>query len=81
MRWSNLGNGSNFDRSNMNMTWNVGAGVRLLGHLELGVGYNFGIGKTGKAIFENITDIAGDSRDWQLRYRTNTFQVQLAYLF
>lgn len=81
MRWSNLFTDSNFDRSNMNMTWNVGAGVRLLGHLEIGVGYNFGIGKTGKAIFESLGGNAGDSRDWQLRYRTNTFQVQLAYLF
>lgn len=81
MAWSNFGSGANFDRSNMNMTWNVGAGVRLLSHLEIGIGYNFALNKTGKTIIENLGGTAGASNDYELRYRANSFQVQVAYMF
>ena len=78
MSWENMlpGYPSNFSKNNMNTTWNVGAGVRLLKHLEVGLGYNFAIGKVGKAIVPT-----GDSRDVELEYKANTFQVQVAYLF
>lgn len=75
MSWSNVGN--NFDRSNMNTTWNIGAGVRLLGHLEVGLGYNFALGSAGKI----LGDYEGTSTDSELKYKTNTFQVQVAYMF
>lgn len=78
MSWDNLGSGNNFDRSNLNTTWNVGAGLRLLNHLEIGIGYNFALGKAGKAIMGKN---AGSSNDYELEYKTNTFQVQLAYMF
>lgn len=81
MEWGNLGTGENFSRNNMNTTWNVGAGVKLLKHLELGIGYNFALGRTGKAIFENFGGDAGATQDYQLKYKTNTFQVQATYLF
>ena len=45
MKFDKLGN--NFSRENLNTTWNIGAGVRLLKHLEASVGYNFAIGKAG----------------------------------
>ena len=54
----------------MNVSWNVGAGVKLLGHFELGVGYNIMLGKYAK------TYGAGT-----YSFRYNTFQVQAAYLF
>lgn len=73
----NGGNGM-FKSNNMVTTWNVGAGVKLLGHLEVGVGYNFGLGKMGETILSNIPGIpVGDGDD----YKTNTFQVQVAYMF
>ena len=75
MAWSQTV-ATNFSKNNMNTTWNVGAGVRLLKHLEVGLGYNFAIGKVGKAIVPT-----GDSRDVELEYKANTFQVQVAYLF
>lgn len=81
MEWDYFGSGANFDRSNMNTTWNIGAGLRLLGHLEIGVGYNFALSRTGKNIFENFVGEAGHSNDYELRYRANSFQVQVAYLF
>lgn len=78
MKWSNLGTGTNFEKENMNTTWNIGAGVRLLKHLEASIGYNFALGKAGKAIFSNWN---GTSTDRELKYKTNTFQVQVAYMF
>ena len=75
MAWSQTV-ATNFSKNNVNTTWNVGAGVRLLKHLEVGLGYNFAIGKVGKAIVPT-----GDSRDVELEYKANTFQVQVAYLF
>lgn len=81
MSWSNVGTGTNFDRNNMNTTWNIGAGLRLLNHLEVGVGYNFALGKAGKAIWEGVSDTSGNSTDYELEYKTNTFQVQVAYMF
>ncbi len=83
--WEDFGSGGNMDssfgRRNLNTTWNIGAGVRLLNHLEIGVGYNFALSRTGKAIFENFGGTAGTSTDYELKYRTNTFQVQVAYMF
>ena len=81
MKWGNIGSGDNFSRSNLNTTWNIGAGVRLLKHLEVGVGYNFALGKAGKAMFQSVGGTVGSNQDYQLKYKTNTFQVQVAYLF
>ena len=79
MKWKNVGSGSNFSRNNMNTTWNIGAGVRLFKHLEAGIGYNFALGKAGKAVIpDNYT---GQSQDVELEYKTNSFQVQVTYLF
>ena len=79
MKFDKLGN--NFSRENLNTTWNIGAGVRLLKHLEASVGYNFAIGKAGKAILHSVGVNEGESQDLELKYKTNTFQVQLAYMF
>lgn len=79
MKFDKLGN--NFSRENLNTTWNIGAGVRLLKHLEASVGYNFAIGKAGKAILHGVGIYEGESQDLELKYKTNTFQVQLAYMF
>ena len=75
MKWEDFGTGSNFSKEKMNTTWNIGAGVRLLKHLEANVGYNFALSKAGSAILNNFGVETG------LKYRTNTFQVQVAYMF
>lgn len=81
MKFNNLGTGDNFSRENLNTTWNIGAGVRLFKHLEASVGYNFALGKAGKAILNGVGVNEGGSQDLELKYKTNTFQVQLAYMF
>lgn len=67
-----------FRNENMTTTWNLGAGVKVLGHLDIGVGYNFGLGKVGETFLSNISDnLVGSNDD----YKANTFQVQATYYF
>ena len=81
MSWDNFGSGYNFDRQNMVTTWNIGAGLRLLNHLEVGVGYNMSLSKTGESIYRNFGGTVGTNNDPILKYRHNTVQVQLTYWF
>lgn len=57
-----------------NFSVNVGAGVMLLGHLQVGVNYNIVCGKTGE-----ITVL--DGAESVLRGRSNTWQISAAYYF
>ena len=57
-----------------NVTWNVGIGARVLGHLEAGVGYNIALSKFGELVPDALTGTKND-------FKSNTWQVQLAYLF
>lgn len=80
MNWDDFGTGLNFSKEKMNTTWNIGAGVRLLKHLEANVGYNFALSKAGSAILNNFGVETGSGKSL-MKYRTNTFQVQVAYMF
>lgn len=57
-----------------NFSVNVGAGVMLLGHLQVGANYNIVCGKTGE-----ITLL--DGAESVLRGRSNTWQISAAYYF
>ena len=57
-----------------NVTWNVGIGARVLGHLEAGVGYNIALSKFGELVPDALTGTKND-------FKSNTWQVQVAYLF
>lgn len=54
---------------------NVGAGLKLLRHLQVGVNYNIGASKLGDMIVESSE---GDLRS---SIRKNSWQVSLAYMF
>ncbi len=54
-----------------NVTWNVGVGVTLLSHLQVGAGYNFALGKWAQS----------KDADYDLNIKANTWQVQVAYMF
>ena len=56
-----------FDLKKSSTTWNVGAGVMLLNHLEVGAIYNIALSKYAKKT-------TGDGA-----FKVNTWQVQLAY--
>lgn len=57
-----------------NFSVNVGAGVMLLDHLQVGANYNIVCGKTGE-----ITVL--DGAESVLRGRSNTWQISAAYYF
>ncbi len=59
-----------------NTTFNVGAGVKLIRHLQIGVNYNFGLSRVASIIGnDEFKEFAGE------KIRNNTWQISLAYLF
>lgn len=60
-------------------TFNVGAGIRLLNHIQVGANYNFALGKTGTYSYRGESPATGDVTSEKVR--NNTWQVSLAYLF
>ena len=61
-----------------NFSVNVGAGVMLLSHLQVGANYNIVCGKTGEA---TVLNTVGNLAKGVVRGRTNSWQVSLAYYF
>lgn len=57
-----------------NFSINLGAGVMLLNHLQVGANYNIVCGKTGEVKFLDATESA-------FRGRANTWQISAAYYF
>lgn len=57
-----------------NITWNIGAGVRLIDHLEIGAGYNIALGSYGN------TFLGGENQN-KNDFKSNSWQVQAAYIF
>ena len=59
-----------FDTKTWNTSWNVGAGVKVLGHLEIGISYNIALSKYAEST-------AGEDYD----FKTNNFQAHACYYF
>ena len=73
----NIGSGSfkeigavDYKVKNSILSWNVGAGVKVLKHLEVGLGYNIALSKYAK-----ITGTQESS------LKANTFQAHVGYFF
>ena len=56
-------------------SFNVGAGLKFLGHLQVGANYNFALKDNGKIHDDDIEDLA------TIGFKQNTWQVSVAYLF
>ena len=69
---------TSYDISNPNFSINVGAGVTLLSHLEVGFTYNIACGKTGEV---NVWNAAGSTWEQVTKGRANAWQVSAAYYF
>lgn len=64
---------------NLTTTWNIGAGVRLLSRLEVGVGYNVALGKTGENMLRRVGVNPGTT---ELKdYKLNTFNLNATVYF
>lgn len=66
----------NFKFKDSNLSLNLGAGVSLISHLEVGFTYNIALGKTGEFEWKNEAGklITGKARN-------NSWQVSAAYYF
>ncbi len=55
-----------YENKSFDVSWNVGAGVQLFSHLQIGASYGFGITKTVKNIglTNNAVDVTGRSNYW-----------------
>ncbi len=69
---------TSYDISNSNFSINVGAGITLVSHLEIGFTYNIACGKTGEV---NVLSAAGDTWEQVTKGRANAWQVSAAYYF
>ena len=65
-----------FKFKDSNLSLNLGAGVSVLTHLELGFTYNIALGKTGEV---SVTDDA--NKVLTSKARNNSWQVSAAYYF
>lgn len=70
--------GSSYRLKSTNFSVNVGLGVTLLKHLEVGATYNIACGKTGEASVKNVM-----TNTWEQvsRGRSNAWQISAAYYF
>jgi hypothetical protein len=58
------------------LSWNIGAGVKLLSHLEIGAAYNIPLGKTAE--YSNVSDLKDVNYS---DIKTKTWQVSATYYF
>lgn len=63
-----------YDAQTWATSFNVGAGVRLGGHFDIGANYNFTVGKSGSYSFET-------NSNERTRARNNGWQIYLGYVF
>ena len=70
-----------FQLKKSTLSINLGAGLTLSKHLELGVTYNFDISKTGEASFKKFLDAATDKQNYEDDTKSKTWAAQLCIYF
>jgi hypothetical protein len=63
-----------WNNKSVNVSWNIGAGVQLFSHLQIGASYGFGITKAAEKIGVGDTNVSIDGK-------TNYWTVTAAWLF
>lgn len=56
-------------------SFNVGVGLKMFSHLQVGANYNFALKDNGKIHIDNLEDLT------TIGFKQNTWQVSVAYLF
>ena len=69
-------NAKDYKMKDSNLSLNLGAGVRLVKHLEVGFNYNIALGKTGEfnVLDQAVDKITGNGK-------ANSWQISAAYYF
>ena len=73
--FSNVSN--DYKLKNSNLSLNLGAGVRLLSHIEIGFCYNIALGKTGEFEAYDLIGVAYNTGNG----KSNAWQISAAYYF
>ncbi|MDD6842179.1 MAG: hypothetical protein PUD67_00405, partial [Prevotellaceae bacterium] len=71
---------NSFKFKDSNLSVNLGAGVSLISHLEIGFCYNIAVGKTGEASWTDVASGAA-SQLYKKDAKSNAWQVSAAYYF
>lgn len=82
-QWNVLLSGKNWDINgkevanlmSSNFSWNIGAGIMALTHLQLGITYNIPVSKSGEGLFPNASDVTS------VNLKNNTWQIRACYYF
>ena len=68
-------NANDYEMKDSNLSLNLGAGIRLVSHLEIGFNYNIAIGKTGEFNeVDGAKNLVGNGK-------ANAWQISAAYYF
>ena len=68
-------NANEYKMKDSNLSLNLGAGVRLVKHLEIGFNYNIALGKTGEFnVVAGAKNLVGNGK-------ANSWQISAAYYF
>ncbi len=74
----NIGDFVKWDLEKSNTSFNVGAGLKLIKHLQLGVNYNFALSDV--AVYDATIESSSSNAE-PLKVKNNSWQVSLAYIF
>ncbi len=67
--------GQTFSFKSSTVSYNIGVGVKLIGHLQAGVNYNIPLGKTAE--IDGVSDAVSGAFSAKLK----TWQISVAYMF
>lgn len=68
-------NANDYEMKDSNLSLNLGAGIRLVSHLEIGFNYNIALGKTGEFNeVDGVKNLVGNGK-------ANSWQISAAYYF
>ena len=68
-------NANDYKMKDSNLSLNLGAGIRLVSHLEIGFNYNIALGKTGE-----VNEVDG-AKNLVGNGKANAWQISAAYYF
>lgn len=81
--WGIADAGATFERDNMATSWNISAGVKVLGKVEIGASYNFALGAVGESIINELGNQVGGITlpKGGMELKRNTLSIQATYYF
>lgn len=70
-----------YKSAKQNLSANLGAGVMLMKHIQVGFTYNIPITKNGEALYPNVPTSVSEFNEMKSNWRNNSWQIRAAYFF